>query len=85
MRIYARFFLTCLGGFSLATLFHELYHWFFQEQPVQMCYVADEKAIMFVQGYGASSEVIAYTITSLILLATVAFAIYDLSNSEDLK
>jgi len=85
MKIYLRFILTCLGGLSVATLFHELYHWFFQEQPVQMCYVADEKAIMFVQGYGSSSEIIAYTITGLILLATVVFATYDLSNSEDFK
>lgn len=77
MRIYLRFFLTSLGGLSIATLFHEIYHWFTLEQPVQMCYMADDKAIMFVRGYGTGSEFWAYFITVIIILLAITFATYD--------
>ena len=85
MRIYLRSLLTMLGGLSIGTLFHELYHWFTMTQPVQMCYVADDQAIMFVQGYGKSSEFWAYGITYLIVGLVFAFMVYDLIKSKDVK
>jgi len=76
--------LTALGGLSIATFFHELYHWITMTQPVQMCYVADDTAIAFVEGYGTSSEFWAYTITGVIILLVVVFVIYDIIKTKDL-
>lgn len=61
MRVYL-FFLQLLGSFFLATILHELYH--VLTKQVTVIGVEFGQGGFFVQGYGQSSETVAFIVTA---------------------
>lgn len=78
MRKYIRFFLTGLGSIFAGVILHELYHYLSLHDIEQVCLVFGDDRIAYVEGYGVSSEIIAYVITITVALVGIGFALYDL-------
>ena len=57
--------LQFVGLATLATIAHEAYHWFTVDQPIEIC--MDSKGVLTRYIGGDTSEIIAYTITFVIM------------------
>jgi hypothetical protein len=64
-----------IGIASLSIVAHEAYHWFTVDHPVEMCIDRHGAITRYVGGY--TSEIVAYSITLVIVFIGVYIMVVD--------
>lgn len=85
MKVIIRYFMTMCGFLGSSIFIHEMYHVMTKKTVSSVCLQFGGDAVAYVSGKGYSSEIIAYTISFIVVTIGIIFATYDLLKTKDLK
>jgi len=85
MRIFTRYIMTMMGFLGFGVFLHELYHAIFKKTVSSVCLQFGGNAVAYVTGKGSTSEIWAYSISTIVTLIGIVFATYDFFKTKDLK